>query len=132
MIEKLAIVALLLWFLQWALAYRQARLFQKHVSSLRKLGRCATGMSGSRYRGRVYAVLVANPATHTIVKAEQLSGYTVFARPKPVQALEGRSLDELLAPEAAAIEGVSQRLQEAARSAAQAIQTSLDKMAASA
>ena len=128
MIEKLAIAALVLWFVQWLLAYRQARLFQKHISSLRKLGRCATGVSGSRYRGRVYAVLVANPATRTVVKAEQLKGYTVFARPKPVQQLEGLSLDELLAPESPPIEGVSQRLREAARSAAQMIQTSFDKV----
>ncbi len=130
MIEKVALAALLLWLIQWALAYRQARLFQKRISGLRKLGRCATGMAGGRYRGRVYAVLVANPATHTIVKAEQLSGFTVFAKLKPVQQLEGRSLGELLAPEAPLIEGVSQRLQEAARSAAQAIQTSLDKTTA--
>ncbi len=131
MIEKVAIAALLLWLVQWALAYRQARLFQKRISGLRKLGRCATGMAGGLYRGRVYAVLVANPATQTIVKAEQLSGFTVFAKLKPVQQLEGRSLSELLAPEAPVIAGVPPRVQEAARSAAQTIQASLDKTAAS-
>jgi glucitol operon activator protein len=130
MIEKVAIIVLLLWLVQLALAYRQARLFYKRVSSLRKLGRCATGMSGGRYRGRVYAVLVVHPLTRTIITAEQLSGITVFASLKPIKQLEGRSLDELLDTEAPAIEGVSAKLCEAARSAAGAIQSSLKSAAA--
>ena len=132
MIEEVAIIVLLLWLVQIGLAYRQARLFYKRISSLRKLGRCATGLSGGRYRGRVYAVLVVHPLTHTIIKAEQLSGLTVFTKLKPVKQLEGRYLDELLDTEAPEIEGVPRRLREAARSAAEAIQTSFNKATASA
>jgi glucitol operon activator protein len=127
MIEQVALIAVAAWLLQLGLAYRQAQLFYKRVSSLRKLGRCATGLSGGRYRGRVYVALVVHPLTRLVIKAEQLRGITVFASLKPVAQLEGRSLDELLDPNAAPIEGLSPRVIEAARSAAEAIQKSFDK-----
>jgi glucitol operon activator protein len=129
LIGQVAIVALISWLLQLALAYRQARLFYKHVNSLRKLGRCATSVSGSRYRWRTYVILVAHPQTQTIIKAERLRGLTVFARLKPVLQLEGRTLDELLAPDLS-IEGVPSAVMEAARSAAETIQESLNKVPA--
>lgn len=125
-IEQFAAVALLAWLLQLALAYRQARLFYKRVSKLRKLGRCATGLGGGRYRGRVYVTLVVHPLTHHVIKAEHLKGWTVFASLKPVPELEGHSLEELLAPNAV-IEGVSQKVMDAARSAAETLQKSFDK-----
>ncbi|MDQ6662297.1 MAG: transcriptional regulator GutM [Chloroflexota bacterium] len=132
MIETVAIVALLAWLVQLALAYRQARVFYRRISSLRKLGQCATGVAGGRYRGRVYVVLVVHPLTREVMRAEQLSGLTVFAALKPVPQLEGRSLDELIDPEAPPIAGVSQRLREAARSAAETIQKSFNKVPATA
>ena len=125
-IEQLGIVALLAWLVQLALAYRQARLFYKRMNRLRKLGRCATGLSGGKYRGRVYVVLVANPVTSTIIKAEKLSGLTVFACIKPVPQLEGYTLNALLATPAPTIAGVNSYVIEAARSAAEAIQKSLN------
>ena len=125
-IEQLGIVALLAWLVQLALAYRQARLFYKRMNRLRKLGRCATGLSGGKYRGRVYVVLVANPVTSTIIKAEILSGLTVFAGIKPVPQLEGYTLNALLATPAPTIAGVNSYVIEAARSAAEAIQKSLN------
>lgn len=128
MIEKVAIVALLAWMLQLALAYRQARLFYKRMSSLRKLGRCASGLAGGRYRGRVYVVLVVDPSTRKVIAAEQLSGATIFARLKPMTQLEGRTLNELIDPEAPPIEGVPPKLRDAARSAAQALQRSFDEV----
>ncbi|GAC1430232.1 MAG: hypothetical protein PVS3B3_22210 [Ktedonobacteraceae bacterium] len=126
-IEQLGIVALFAWLIQLALAYRQARLFYKRVGSLRKLGRCATGLSGGKYRGRVYVVLVAHPITHLIIKAEQLRGLTVFAGMKPIPQLEGLALDTLLVTPAPSIPGVKSHVFEAARSAAQAIQKSFDE-----
>ena len=128
MIEKVAIVALLLWLVQLALAYRQARLFYKRISSLRKRGLSATGLAGGRYRGRAYVVLVVHPRTHKVIVAEVLRGLTVFARLKPVVQLEGRSLEELANPETPAIEGISPKVQEATRMAAEAIQKSLNKV----
>ncbi|MFL5667414.1 MAG: transcriptional regulator GutM [Ktedonobacteraceae bacterium] len=132
MIQNIAIIAVLAWFVQLGLAYRQARLFYKRVSSLRKLGVCATGLAGGRYRGRVYVVLVAHPLTHKIIKAEQMHGLTVFATLKPISQLEGYIVDELVDSNAPPIEGISQRLQEAARSAAEAIQKTFDKVPATA
>jgi glucitol operon activator protein len=128
MIEKVAIVALLLWLVQLALAYRQARLFYKRINSLRKRGPSAAGLAGGRYRGKVYVVLVADPRTHEVIVAEVLRGLTVFARLKPFVQLEGRSLEELANPETPPIEGISPKIQEAARMAAEAIQKSLNKL----
>ena len=132
MIEKIAIVALLLWSLQLALSYRQARLFYKGISRLRKRGLCATGLAGGRYRGRVYVVLVVHPSTHRVIVAEELRGLTVFAKLKPVVQLEGFSLEELVHSDTPAIEGISAKVQEAARLAAETIQQSLDKVPATA
>jgi len=132
MIEKVAIVALLLWLVQLALAYRQARLFYKRVSSLRKRGPSAAGLAGGRYRGRVYVVLVVHPRTHKVIVAEVLRGLTVFARLKPIAQLEGRSLQELANPETPPIEGISPKVQEATRMAAEAIQKSLNKVSVTA
>ena len=128
MIEKVAIVALLAWMVQLALAYRQARLFYKRMSSLRKLGRCASGLASGRYRGRVYVVLVVDSRTRKVIVAEKLGGATVFTGLKPVTQLVGRTLNELVDPEAPPIEGVSPRLREAARSAAEALQQSLNEV----
>ena len=129
-IEQLGIVALLVWLVQLALAYRQARLFYKRISSLRKLGRCATGLAGGKYRGRVYVALVVHPITRAIIKAEQLRGLTVFASMKPIPQLEGYALDALLATPTPSIQGVKLHTIEAARSAAQAIQKSFDESTA--
>ena len=130
-IQTLVIVALLAWLLQLALAYRQARVFYRRITTLRKLGRCATGLSGGRYRGRTYVALVANPRTRIIIKAEQLRGLTVFASLKPIPQLEGRSLDDLLENSAAPLSNeLPAPVIEAARSAASAIQESLNKVAA--
>ena len=126
-IEQLGIVALLAWLIQLALAYRQARLFYKRISRLRKLGRCATGLSGGKYRKRVYVVLVADPVTHRIIKAEQLRGLTVFAGIKPVPQLEGYALDTLLATPVPTIAGIDSHVVEAARFAGQAIQKSFNE-----
>jgi glucitol operon activator protein len=127
MIEQVAIIALLAWVLQLALAYWQARLFYREVSALRRLGRCATGMAGGRYRGHTYVVLVAHPARQTILEARQLSGFTVFARLKPVPQLEGRRLEDLLEPASLTgltATGIGPRVVEAAQSAARTLQAS--------
>src|SRR6266700_7932527 len=129
-IQTLAIVALLAWLLQLAFAYHQARVFYRRITTLRKLGRCATGLSGGRYRGRTYVALVANPRTRVIIKAEQLRGLTVFASLKPIPQLEGRSLDDLLANPATPLPSeLPAPVIAAARSAASAIQESLNKVA---
>jgi DNA-binding transcriptional regulator of glucitol operon len=126
-IGQVAVLALVLWLVQLALSYRQARLFTRRITELRKLGLCATGLAGGAYRGRAYVALVANPLTHRIIKAELLQGLTVFARLKPVTPLEGYSIDELLNDQPPSVAGISPKVIAAARSAAEAIQKSLAK-----
>ena len=130
MVAEIALAALFLWFIQIALSYRQARLFYKRMSSLRKRGLCATGLAGGRYRGRVYVVLVVHPTSHNVIIAEQLRGFTVFATLKPVEQLVGISLEALTNSDTPPIEGVPIKVMEAARSAATSIQQSLNKVPA--
>lgn len=126
-IGQVAIIALLAWLAQLGLSYRQARMFARRINQLRKLGLCATGLSGGMYRKRTYVALVVHPHTHRVLKAELLQGLTVFAGLKSVEQLEGYSLDDLLADPLLIVDGVSPRVIEAARSAAEAIQKSLMK-----
>ena len=128
MVAEIALAALCLWFIQIALSYRQARLFYKRMSSLRKHGLCATGLAGGHYRGRVYVVLVVHPTTHNVIIAEQLRGFTVFATLKPVEQLVGLSLETLASPDTQTIEGVPPKVMQAAQSAATSIQQSLNKV----
>jgi glucitol operon activator protein len=121
-IEQIGALALVLWLVQLALSYRQARFFTRRIGELRKLGLCATGLAGGAYRGRAYVALVAHPHTHRIIKAELLQGLTVFAQLKPVTSLEGYSIDDLLSDQLPAVNGMSPKVIAAARSAAEAIQ----------
>lgn len=91
-----AVIALLAvaWFLQLGLSYWQMRRFYGRLSVLRREGRVSIGMEGSAWRRRQYGVLVVDPQDR-ILRAEQLSGWTIFAALKPVPGLEGLSLDDL-------------------------------------
>ncbi|MBX5459380.1 MAG: transcriptional regulator GutM [Thermogemmatispora sp.] len=132
MIEQVALVALVAWCLQLALAYWQARRFYREVSRLRRLGPCATAMAGGRYRGRTYVVLVAHPQQRTILAARQLRGFTVFARLRPLPQLEGWHLDELLSPERLSAAGLAPRLAEAIGTAANTLLEAFERRKADA
>jgi len=82
------------WLIQYALAYWQMRRFYRRVGELRQLGTVSIGMEGSAWRRRQYAVLVVDPDKR-IVHAEQFSGWTVAANLRPVQGLEGYTLEQL-------------------------------------
>ena len=85
------------WGLQMFLAYRQAQAFMTRVRALRAFGRTAIGVSShSRFKRRVYVALAVD-GTDRVVDAVKISGLTVWARPKMVTQLRGRSLDELAA-----------------------------------
>ena len=91
------VVALLgAWMFQLGLSAWQIHRYYKRIGKLRRLGRCATGMAGGRYRGRAYAVVVVNPTSRLVTHAEQLAGVTVFAALKQEPRLIGHSLDDLL------------------------------------
>ena len=84
------------WFVQLYLSYYQMRRFYKRVSELRRTHQATTsiGMEGSAWKGRQYAVVVAD-ASKKILAVEQLSGWTIFAKLQPVQGFTGISFDEL-------------------------------------
>jgi glucitol operon activator protein len=84
-----------MWALQMYLAYRQAKAFMSEVRGLRKLGSTAIGVSSqSRFKRRVYVALAVD-RDERVIEAVKISGLTVWARPRKVADLRGRSLDEL-------------------------------------
>jgi glucitol operon activator protein len=87
------------WALQMYLAYRQAKAFMAQVRGLRALGRTAIGVSSqSRFKRRAYVALAVDD-DERVVGAIKISGLTVWARPRRVDGLVGRSLDELIGEE---------------------------------
>ena len=82
------------WFFQLFLTYLQMKRFYKKVANLRSIGLTSIGMSGSFFKGKVYSVLVIDE--QKIVRAYQLSGFTVFSNLKPIDEIIGFSVDELL------------------------------------
>lgn len=99
------------------------RRFYGRISQLRKSGRLAIGLEGGMYKGRQYGVLVVDEQDN-IVRAEQLSGLTIFAQLKPVPALVGLEMARLFEPETelAAELGLSKKQVLAFRAAARFLQ----------
>lgn len=97
MISTTTAVVLMLaamWALQYALSFWQMRRYYKRLAELRRDGLVWVGMSGSAWRRRQYVALVVD-RENRIVRAEQLSGWTVMATLKPVPGLEGRPVSDL-------------------------------------
>lgn len=83
------------WGLQLYGTAQQGKQFMREVSKLRQFGETSIGASSlQRTRRRVYVAL-ASDSSDRVTGAIELSGYTVFARAKPVEELVGRSLEEL-------------------------------------
>jgi glucitol operon activator protein len=83
------------WLAQLGLSLWQTRRFYRRLSELRQHGVVSIGMAGSNWRGKTYAMLAIDDQD-VVRRAEQLSGITVFALPKPVPALEGQALGVIL------------------------------------
>ena len=83
------------WACQFLLSYWQLRQFHRQLSDLRKLGRCSVGVSGSRWRGRTYGVLVIDEHQR-VRRAALFSGWTVFSKLQPITGLDGMHLDAIL------------------------------------
>lgn len=109
----------LMWFVQLGLAYWQMRRFYKRINALRKQAKYVSiGLEGSAWRGRQYAVLAVNDTGH-IVRAEQLSGWTVLAGLRPIEGLAGYNLHAVLDDEVTL--PVKPKLRAALKNAAQHI-----------
>jgi glucitol operon activator protein len=114
---RLMLALVIAWFIQGVLSFWQAQRFYGRIQKLRKLGKSAVGLSGNMYRTKAYAVLVADEHDR-VVHAEKLTGFTIFAKLKPVDSLQGRTLQEFVS---GPIEGLSPKLQSAFKMAAEAI-----------
>jgi DNA-binding transcriptional regulator of glucitol operon len=108
-----------MWLFQFGLAYFQLRRFYGRLIQLKQGGLTAVGLSGGRYSGRSYAVLTINNEGR-VVYAEQFSGWTVFAKLKPVPELVGMPINELLAQQTTL--PVNKKLQVAFANAAKDLQ----------
>lgn len=104
-----------MWVFQLILTYRQAMRFNDTLKPLRAQGRTAVGMGGKRYRGGRAFVAVAEKEG-IVVDARIMTGFTVFAAPKPCPELIGLSLTRL--SEDGDIPGVSRKAKLAAQMAA--------------
>jgi DNA-binding transcriptional regulator of glucitol operon len=104
-IFALVIVA---WVLQLVLSTFQYRRYYGRLRELRKEGdRTAVGMVGSNWKTKAYGVLVVDK-NDVILRAEKLSGWTVFANLKPVEGVVGLPIQALEAEEP--IPGVRKRI----------------------
>lgn len=121
--ENLPLILVLIgvmWFAQLILTYKQAMKFNDSLKALRAQGESAVGMGGKRYRGGRAFVAIARQGD-TVVDARVMTGWTVFAGPKPFPALKGLSLTEL------AGDGDIPQLNRKVRSAAQMAASTLLK-----
>jgi glucitol operon activator protein len=75
------------WAVQLYLSYQQSMAFNRQVLRLRRSGTVSVGAGGKRYRGgRAFVAIAVDD--HGIVRdALSLSGFTTFARPRPVPTL---------------------------------------------
>ena len=77
------------WTLQLVLAGMQSRRFNRRLQELKREGcRTAVGVAGSNLKGKLYVVLVVDEEG-TVVRAERLSGWTVFSQLKTIPRLVG-------------------------------------------
>lgn len=111
------VLLVIAWTLQGISSFLQAKRFYGRVQQMRTLGRCAVGVAGSIYRTKAYGVLAVD-AQDRIVRAEKLTGFTVFAQLRPVDSLVGYTLSDLLSGPVA---GLSPKLYSAFRMAAEAL-----------
>jgi len=111
------VLLVIAWTLQGVASFWQARRFYGRIQQMRTLGRSAVGVSGDMYRTKAYAVLAVD-SQNRIVRAEKLTGLTIFAQLKPVESLAGLTLSDLLS---GPIEGLSPKLYNAFKMAAEAL-----------
>ena len=75
------------WMVQLYLSYQQSMAFSRQVRQLRRSGTVSVGVAGNRYRGGRAFVAIAVDDHSVIRDALTLSGWTTFARARPLPAL---------------------------------------------
>ena len=75
------------WLVQIFFTYRQSMAFNDDVRRLRTTGTVSVGAGGNRYRGRRSFVAIAVDEGGVVRDAITLSGFTTFARSRPLPGL---------------------------------------------
>ena len=89
------LTAIAMWALQLVLGLWQFRRFNVHVRKLRaSCGRVAIGKAKGGFRSGA-VVLICIDGENRILRAETMSGRTVFASFRPLAGLEGKLLSSL-------------------------------------
>ena len=79
----------------WFFVLPNPPILRPDVKALNKYGSVWIGMAGTAWKRRQYVALVVDKE-NIIQRAEQLSGWTIFASLKPVQGLDGRPITDLM------------------------------------
>ncbi|MBT0566038.1 transcriptional regulator GutM [Williamsia sp. CHRR-6] len=108
-----AAIFVVLWIGQMLLVYRQSQRYMRAVATLRAVGDTATGRHRKTGLRTFVSIAVVDGA---VADARVLSGFTVFASPKPQPALIGARIDDLIA---GPVDGVTPRVAAAATHAAE-------------
>jgi len=104
------------WAVQLYLSYQQSMAFNRQVLRLRSSGTVSVGAGGKRYRGGRAFVAIAVDGHGIVRDALCLSGFTTFARARPVPALFGLKLNAVRGERD--LPQLSRQQREAARQAA--------------
>jgi glucitol operon activator protein len=83
------------WTVQLFLTYRQSMAFSDDARSMRRSGTVSIGVAGKRYRGGRAYVAIAVDDEGVVRDAIRLSGFTTFARSKPVPPLIGMRVNRV-------------------------------------
>lgn len=104
------------WIVQLMMSFRQSTAFNRCVLDLRRSGTVSVGSAGKRYRGGRAFVAIAIDDHGIVRDALSLSGFTTFARARPVPALFGLKVNQVRGDRD--VPHLSDRLRNAARDAA--------------
>lgn len=105
------------WLVQLYFTYRQSQAFMADVRALRRSGRVSIGLAGKRYLGGRAYVAIAVDERGIITDAITLSGWTTFARGRPLPPLFDRRVNQVKGDRE--IPGLSTQQRQAARQAAE-------------
>lgn len=104
------------WVVQLYMTYQQSMAFNRSVTALRKDGTVSVGVAGRRYRGGRAFVAIAVDDHGKVANAISLSGWTTFARSRPVPGLRGAKVNQVKGDKE--FTGLTRQQRDAAREAA--------------
>ncbi|MGD1798222.1 transcriptional regulator GutM, partial [Klebsiella pneumoniae] len=94
MVSALITVAAIAWLTQMAFGGWQIRRFNRAFDSLCQQGRVGVGRSAGRFQPRAI-VAIAVDDDNRICDTLLMKGFTIFARPQKIPALDGKHIAEL-------------------------------------